>query len=238
MVIHYFDTDMAKAVGMQSAVIFENIKNWVINNEYNDRHYHNGRYWTYNTIDAFSKQFYYLTYNQIRYALENLVSKGFLLKGNFNESSYNRTTWYALSDSAIEMLLKSKLDLGNFPNEKGKNPKSDKYINTYINNIEKDISTLHSDISSEKKISTRFKKPTIEEIREYIKEQGYSVDPEGFYDYYEANGWKVGKNPVKDWKACVRTFQRNEDKYNSGRARTKFSFGNTNLDPDREFVLE
>ncbi len=101
-------------------------------------------------------------------------------------------------------------------------------------------SSLHSDLLVQKEDSTskRFKKPSIEEVKDYIREQGYSVDPEGFYDYYEANGWKVGKNPVKDWKACVRTFQRNLDNYNSGRARTKFSFGNTNLDPDREFVLE
>ncbi|MBQ6670217.1 MAG: hypothetical protein IJM80_01140, partial [Firmicutes bacterium] len=39
---------------------------------------------------------------------------------------------------------------------------------------------------------------------------GYSIDPERFIDYYDANGWKVGRNPMKDWKAAVRTWVRNE----------------------------
>ena len=98
---------------------------------------------------------------------------------------------------------------------------------------EKDISTFHSDISSEKKISKRFKKPTIEEIREYIKEQGYSIVPEAFYDYYESNGWHVGKNPMKDWKACVRTFQRNAEKYNYSNNKKN----SNELALDREFII-
>lgn len=56
----------------------------------------------------------------------------------------------------------------------------------------------------------RFVKPTIDEIRQYITDNGYKVDAERFFDYYESNGWKVGKNPMKDWKACVRTWSKNE----------------------------
>ncbi len=97
----------------------------------------------------------------------------------------------------------------------------------------KDITPFHSVISQEK-YSKRFRKPTIEEISDYIREQGFSVDPDAFFDYYEGNGWHVGKNPMKDWKACVRTFQRNEAKYSS----SKQKYNNTNLDPDREFILE
>lgn len=55
----------------------------------------------------------------------------------------------------------------------------------------------------------RFIKPTIEEIKAYCIERGNNVNAEQFYDYYEANGWKVGKNPMKDWKASVRTWERN-----------------------------
>lgn len=53
--------------------------------------------------------------------------------------------------------------------------------------------------------SGRMKRPTLDEVREYIVEKNYDVDPERFYDYYESNGWKVGKNPMKDWKACIRS---------------------------------
>ena len=52
-------------------------------------------------------------------------------------------------------------------------------------------------------------KPTIAEIAEYCKERGNHVDPEKFYYYYESVGWVVGKKPMKDWQACIRTWERN-----------------------------
>ena len=56
----------------------------------------------------------------------------------------------------------------------------------------------------------RFVKPTVSEIEKYCKSRGNSVNAQRFFDYYESNGWKVGKNPMKDWKAAVRTWERNE----------------------------
>lgn len=61
-----------------------------------------------------------------------------------------------------------------------------------------------------KKTRKRFKKPAPEEIRAYCDEKGLTIDPEMFYDYYEANGWKVGKNPMKSWKATLRNWDRRE----------------------------
>lgn len=55
----------------------------------------------------------------------------------------------------------------------------------------------------------RFVKPTIEEIIDYVNERHSSVDANMFFDFYESNGWKVGKNPMKDWKASLRTWERN-----------------------------
>lgn len=60
---------------------------------------------------------------------------------------------------------------------------------------------------------THFVKPTVEEIREYIDSRHTNVDPELFWNYYESNGWKVGKNPMKDWKACIRTWEKNNYGY-------------------------
>lgn len=59
----------------------------------------------------------------------------------------------------------------------------------------------------DKKPSKRFIKPTLEEVRAYCQERNNSVDPERFINYYESNGWKVGKNSMKDWKAAVRTWE-------------------------------
>lgn len=60
-----------------------------------------------------------------------------------------------------------------------------------------------------KKPVKRFVKPSLEEVTAYVNEHGYKVDPERFMDYYEANGWKVGKNAMKDWKATVRNWNKN-----------------------------
>ena len=54
----------------------------------------------------------------------------------------------------------------------------------------------------------RFQIPTVEEVRAYCEERNNSVDPETFVDFYTSKGWKVGKDPMKDWKAAVRTWEK------------------------------
>lgn len=53
-----------------------------------------------------------------------------------------------------------------------------------------------------------FIKPTIAEIKDYCLERKNSVDAEKFFDFYESKGWLIGKNPMKDWKASIRTWER------------------------------
>ena len=57
----------------------------------------------------------------------------------------------------------------------------------------------------------KFTPPTVEEVREYCLERKNSVDPETFINFYESKGWFVGKNKMKDWRACVRTWERNRN---------------------------
>ena len=56
----------------------------------------------------------------------------------------------------------------------------------------------------------RFVKPTLEEVQAYCQERNNGVDAQKWYDYYTANGWKVGRNPMKDYKASIRTWERND----------------------------
>ena len=59
----------------------------------------------------------------------------------------------------------------------------------------------------------RFTKPPVDDVRQYMAELNMNDMSQRFVDYYESNGWKVGKNPMKDWKAAVRTWkQQNNDK--------------------------
>ena len=76
--------------------------------------------------------------------------------------------------------------------------------NTSINNIKESIS---KDIDKK-----RFKKPSIEEIKEYCKSRNNSVDAYEFYDFYESKNWFIGKNKMKDWKAAVRTWEHRQKK--------------------------
>lgn len=55
----------------------------------------------------------------------------------------------------------------------------------------------------------RFIPPTVEEVEDYINEKGYRINAHKFVDYYTANGWRVGKSPMKDWRAAVRNWSRN-----------------------------
>lgn len=78
--------------------------------------------------------------------------------------------------------------------------------------LEKDIEIekeIHSSAKSTTTKRKRFEKPTLSQITQYCLERNNNVNTEQFYDYYESNGWKVGKNAMKDWKACVRTWERN-----------------------------
>ena len=57
----------------------------------------------------------------------------------------------------------------------------------------------------------RFAPPTLQEVKDYCLKMGYThVDAERFIDYYASNGWMVGKNRMKDWKATVRNWDRSE----------------------------
>lgn len=75
------------------------------------------------------------------------------------------------------------------------------------NNIEnKDININ----SLYKKGGHHFQKPSLEEIRSYCLERGNKVDPEQFFNFYESKGWMVGKSPMKDWRAAIRTWEKRE----------------------------
>lgn len=71
-------------------------------------------------------------------------------------------------------------------------------------NIDNTNNNINNNISGK-----RFKPPTVDEVKAYCIERQNNVDAARFIDYYTANGWKVGKNTMKDWKAAVRTWERN-----------------------------
>lgn len=63
---------------------------------------------------------------------------------------------------------------------------------------------------SKEREKKRFVPPSLDEVTAYCTERNNSIDPEGFIDFYTSNGWKVGKNPMKDWKAAVRSWEQRD----------------------------
>ena len=81
--------------------------------------------------------------------------------------------------------------------------------------------------------------PTLEEVKAYCAERGNKVDPERWYDYYKANGWKVGRAPMKDWKASVRNWERTEKPHKPDRKKGPDTFFNYEEKPyDEQACLD
>lgn len=99
------------------------------------------------------------------------------------------------------------------PNDsKSKQNLANEGVNVNVNdNVDVDNNVIlekEEDKSSPKKKTTRFVKPTIEEIQKYIEEKNYHIDAESFFNFYESKGWVVGKSPMKDWRAACRTWEK------------------------------
>ena len=119
---HHFNVEDAKKYGVECAILLNNIRFWVAKNKANEKHFYDGRYWTYNSVKAFSELFPYWSKDQIRRYIDKLETAGEIVSGNYNQSHYDRTKWYSLN---------CQIELANLPNENGENAKPIPYINTY-----------------------------------------------------------------------------------------------------------
>ena len=106
---HTFDIVHAAQYGLNEAILINNFEFWIVKNIGNKRHNYDGRTWTYNSVSAFEFVFPYLSHKQIRRSIDRLVSDGVLLRGNYNQNTYDRTSWFAFTD---EFLSKNPLPCG------------------------------------------------------------------------------------------------------------------------------
>lgn len=96
--VHSFETHIAEVCGIREAVLLYHIDFWITKNKANEKHFYDGRYWTYNSSKAFAKIFPYLTQKVIEKLLAKLIADGYLVKGNFSDNVLDRTSWYSLTD--------------------------------------------------------------------------------------------------------------------------------------------
>lgn len=184
---HSFDVDIASKYGVLEAIILNNLWFWIEKNKANDKNYHDGKYWTYNSVNAFSKLFPYASARKISNALNKLISDGILVTANYNSSAYDRTLWYAFTIKGESIMQKCKMDScetdesniyninkeNSDSNNKLKNNPNKKHI---VVEFSEEISQIISHLNN--KASTAYRretKKTCECISKILK-AGYTVD--------------------------------------------------------------
>lgn len=134
---------------------------------------------------------------------------------------------YNVSQTTISLLIKNLIDNGYIESEliykEGTKEILNRYLKIvkggYLKNLKegylkkvKDNNTSINNTSINNKDKKNFIKPTLEKIENYCKERNNNVNSQQFYDFYESKGWMVGKNKMKDWKACIRTWEQRSNK--------------------------
>lgn len=178
---HNFDVDIAMKYGVHSAILFNHLAFWIAKNEANKQNYFDGRYWTYNSREAFAKLFPYMTARQISYALEKLIKDGLVTTGNYNANPYDKTLWYAITDFGYSMLQNCKIektDLSNGDNEnvkpipdikpKKKNTNDKPNIKDRFAFVSSSIETFMETFKDFEEMRKQIKKPMTEKAKALI----------------------------------------------------------------------
>ena len=98
--------ELAKLIGLNEAIVLQQIHFWIEVNRQAKKNYRDGRYWTFNSMKNWHEnEFSFWGLNTVRRTFENLEKKGYLIKGNFNRVSFDQTKWYTIDYEVLEMLI-------------------------------------------------------------------------------------------------------------------------------------
>jgi hypothetical protein len=136
---HSFEVEIAKKYGIEVALLLDNIIFWVAKNKANNKHFYDGKYWTYNSARAFTELFPYFNQIKIKRLLQTMKEENLIYVGNFNKNSYDRTNWYAVNEKLIQSIVQNStidgmqidtIDGSNLTNGKDENDQPIPDINT------------------------------------------------------------------------------------------------------------
>ncbi len=130
-------------------------------------------------------------------SLKSLESKGFIGKNEMYINNVKFCEYYATKFNGVFNKVEQGMQQSLMGGMQQSSPNNID-LNNINNNIENSIG------------NKRFTPPTLEEVSQYCNERQNGIDPQRFIDYYTSNGWKVGRNPMKDWKAAIRTWESKE----------------------------
>ncbi|QMP85179.1 replication initiation protein [Flavobacterium phage vB_FspP_elemoE_6-9C] len=192
---HSFNVDIAKKYGVELAIILENMQWWIAKNKANKKHFHQGSYWTYNSVKAFSELFPYWSVHQIGRFLRRLEDEGLIVSKNFNKAGYDKTKWYTVNDSLI--LQNCNIECAEMHNPLCENAQPIPDINTDINNSLVGSSQTPTKKDSKKDLfKTKLSEVDVELLDKKQKEY-YSVAI-NFQKLFIHNKKELGLNNFKD----------------------------------------
>ena len=111
---HHFNVNLAKEYGIEEAIILHHFYYWTVKNAVNEKHFHDGLYWTYNSRKAYSDFFTYLNETKIFRVIKHLEDEGVIIKGNYNADKWDKTNWYAITKKGLSLLKENGYDIKPF----------------------------------------------------------------------------------------------------------------------------
>lgn len=228
---HMFDVTIATMYGVPEAVMIQHLYFWIAKNQANGRHYYDGRFWTYSSLNGLAKTLPYFSKWQIQRLLKSLEDKGILYVGNYNKNPSDRTAWYALDNKVLRVIEGVDGIDRDGQEEAGSTTKARPEVlqNRNMHVVKSQLPCCEIATSYKVQIKeqikergenapqppegekrSRFVPPTVEEVAAYCRERNNRIDPQTFVDFYASKGWVVGKSKMKDWKAAVRTWEKRD----------------------------
>lgn len=140
---YQFHTEIAQEFGVEKAIIIHCMYMWIAKNAANNRNAHDGRYWTYNTTEAWQKLLPFMCLKTVKRHLASLDNLEIIVRANYNQDPKDRTTWYSFSDDGARMLSKKgynisvlyeSVKMGNAKEQSDPMQEDKMSLSTYYNN--------------------------------------------------------------------------------------------------------
>ena len=205
--INHFDSEVAEKLGVNAAIIVANLAYLQANREAQggDKYHIDGRWWVHHTYESLAKFHPYFSVPQIKRIMKTLVEQEAVVK--CNPDRWNRDCYWSV---ALEFTHSTKSHDGKYEIVPSQSTKSSVVLHD------------NEHITKGRSPSNKFQPPTLEMVTDYCLERVNGVDPERFIDFYESKGWMIGKNKMKDWKAAMRTWARNQRDSNNNQSNQRY----------------
>lgn len=233
---YQFHIQIAQEFGVEKAIIIHCMYMWIAKNAANNRNAHDGRYWTYNTTEAWQKLLPFMCLKTVKRHLASLDDLEIIVRANYNQDPKDRTTWYSFSDDGARMLSKKgynisvlyeSVKMGNAKEQSDPMQEDKMSLSTYYNNNNIQYNKKNNNnkllllkkdenFCSEEERLQRMTDRFIEELRPYEAEFGAQMLNEFFLYWSEPNKsrTKIRKDMQPTWDTHRRllTWQRNNKK--------------------------